>query len=228
MTVVLTPQEMEALRSIDSPTMANAIEPLKLRHRAEGFMGPDIRCYYPEMGVMVGYAVTAKINTVYGDRPLSRNNWFEFLEAMQSVPEPRVLVMEDESVPSGRACFHGEIICSAHNRLGIIGLVTNGAVRDLDQVRELGFHYFAAGLVASHGKLEVSSWMTPVRVGGVTIKPGDLVHGDQHGVLHIPDEAAKEAPAQARRITDIEAGYLEVINGPDFSIAKLQAKMEAK
>lgn len=126
MTVVLTPQEMEALRSIDSPTMANAIEPLKLRHRAEGFMGPDIRCYYPDMGVMVGYAVTAKINTVYGDRPLSRNNWFEFLEAMQSVPEPRVLVMEDESVPSGRACFHGEIICSAHNRLGIIGLVTNG------------------------------------------------------------------------------------------------------
>lgn len=228
MTVELTRAEMDALRAIDSPTIANAIEPFKVRHRVEGYMGPEIRCLFPDMGVMLGYAVTAKINTVYGDRPLNRARWFEFLEEMQSIPEPRVLVMEDESDPPCRACFHGEIICSTHKRLGILGLVTNGAVRDLDQVREIGFHYFAPGVVTSHGKLEVTASMVPVRVGGLVVKPGDLLHADKHGVIQIPDEVAKQVPDQARRLMEIEAGYLEVINGPDFSVAKLRARMEAK
>jgi len=228
MTVELTHEQYEALRAIDSCTIANAIEPFKVRHRLEGYAGPEIKCLYPDMGVMLGYAVTAKIKTVLSDRPIAREHWFNFLEEMQRIPEPRVLVMEDESDPPCHACFHGDITGNTHKRVGIIGLVTNGAVRDLDEVRKIPFFYFAPGTVVSHGKIEITEYMVPVNVGGMLVKPGDLIHGDKHGTIHIPDEIAKQVAESARKVTETEAGHLDLIHSADFTLAKLRARMEGK
>ena len=57
----LNDAELDALRQIDTATIANAIEHFDIRSNTDGFMGWDIRCMFPEMGVMVGYAVTATL-----------------------------------------------------------------------------------------------------------------------------------------------------------------------
>ena len=58
MAKTLSPELLETLRQIDTPTLANAIEAFKVRDRTEGYVGGDIRCLFPELGPMVGYAVT--------------------------------------------------------------------------------------------------------------------------------------------------------------------------
>jgi 4-hydroxy-4-methyl-2-oxoglutarate aldolase len=228
MTVELSREEMDRLRSFDSPTICNAIETFKVRHRLEGYMGPGIHCIYPTMGVMLGYAVTIKINTVYTDRPINRAAWFQVLEQLKTFPEPRVLVMQDESESPCRSSFPGEIVSSTLKRLGVIGLITNGAVRDVEQVRAIGFHYLAGGIVVSHGKVEVVASMVPVTVSGLTVKPGDLLHADLNGVVHIPGEIAKQVAQEAQKIVTTEAGWLELIRGQDFSPVRLLAKIEGK
>ena len=228
MTVELTREEMDRLRAFDSPTICNAIETFKLRHRLEGYMGPDIRCIYPTMGVMLGYAVTITINTVYTDRPLNRALWFQFLEQLKTFPEPRVLVMQDESESPCRSSFPGEIVSSTLKRLGVIGLITNGAVRDVEQVRAIGFHYFAGGIVASHGKIEAVASMTPVTISGLTVRPGDLIHADLNGIVHIPEEIGRRVAQEAQRIVETEADWLKLIRGEEFSLARLLAKIEGR
>jgi 4-hydroxy-4-methyl-2-oxoglutarate aldolase len=136
--------------------------------------------------------------------------------------------MQDESESPCRSSFPGEIVSSTLKRLGVIGLITNGAVRDVEQVRAIGFHYFAGGIVVSHGKVEVVASMVPVTVSGLTVKPGDLIHADLNGVVHIPGEIAKQVAQEAQKIATTEAGWLELIRGRDFTPAKLLAKIEGK
>jgi len=228
MSDLLSPEEMQRLRSFDSPTICNAIEPFNVRHRLEGYVGPDIRCIYPNLGVMLGYAATVKINTVYADRPLNRAIWFHFLEQLQSCPAPRVVVIQDESESPCRSSFPGEILSSTLKRLGVIGLITNGAVRDVEQVRAIGFHYFAGGIVVSHGKIEAVAAQVPVTISGLTVKPGDLIHADVNGIVHIPNDIAKQVAEGAQKVMTTEASWLELIRGQDFTPARLLAKIEGR
>src|SRR5437879_1513933 len=144
----LSREELDGLRKLSTPTVSNAIEHFNVRPRNQGYMSPDIRCLFPDLGVMVGYAVTARFAARNPSRQAAPRfeSWRHFLEQ----PEPRVLVLQDMDVPSGCGAFVGEVMASLYQRLGCIGVVTNGVVRDLDEVHPLGFHYFAWGAGVSH------------------------------------------------------------------------------
>src|SRR5687768_10181149 len=145
----LTDTQLERLRRIDSPTIANAIERFEVRSHTSGFTGTDIRCLSPELGVMVGYAVTATCDSQTEEARFDPRVWLDVLRAVEVSPKPAVLVFQDIGPQPSHSCHFGDGMATVTHRLGAIGLVTNGGVRDLAGCRALGFHYHAAGTVVS-------------------------------------------------------------------------------
>ena len=220
----LTDAELDALRQIDTPTIANAIEPFNVRSDTDGFMGWDIRCMFPEMGVMAGYAVTATLDTTTHGRVHDREARFQLFDAIDASPKPVVLALKDLSSKPKHGCHFGDGLATVSMRLGAIGLVTDGGVRDVDTVREMGFHYFAPGMVPAHGNFGFMEAQVPVRISGVLVNPGDLIHADANGVVTIPAEIARDVIAQAREVLAREKAHRDWVNGADFSLANLRER----
>jgi 4-hydroxy-4-methyl-2-oxoglutarate aldolase len=217
----LSKQELEALRNITTPTIANAIEVFNIQPRNTGFMTPDIRCILPELGIMVGYAVTC---TIRADQPpgpgreVSRPDWWDYIV---TIPEPRVVVVQDlDRQPIGS--MWGEVNGSIHKALGCIGTVTDGGVRDLDEVRAMGFHCFASCVLVSHAYIHLVDFGNPVKIGGVVVKPGDIIHGDQHGVSTIPMSVAAQIPDAVAKVDARERPIIDACRAPDFSVDTLK------
>ena len=215
---------LEALRSLSTPTIANAIELFNIRPRNQGYMSPEIRCLFPELGVMAGYAVTARFAANQpAARPGSRyDSWKHLLE----IPAPRVLVFQDMDQPPGVGAFFGEVMGNIYKRLGCVGVVTNGHVRDLDEVRALGFHFFAGGVCVSHAYVHLLDFGAPVQVGGMTVSSGDLIHADKHGAIVVPKEIASEVPKAATRVGEREQRIIAHCQSEQFSLEELQRLLE--
>ncbi|MEX2160112.1 MAG: RraA family protein [Dehalococcoidia bacterium] len=220
MTEPLTEQELEALGKITTPTIANAIETFDVRDRSAGFMDASVRCMFPELGTMVGYAVTAKISArERSDKALPP---WAMWEEMAKVPGPRIVVIEDLDYPHSIGSFWGEVNGSIYKGLGGVGVVTNGGVRDLPEVRATGFHFFASCVLVSHAHVHLVEVGTPVSIGGLTVAPGDLLHGDEHGVTSIPIEIAREIPAAAERVEAYERRIIDFARSSGVSVDGLR------
>ena len=163
---------LERLREFSTPTVANAIEVFNVRPRHEGFMRPEVRCIFPGLGTMVGYAVTLKIRAASAGPPGAvlhpSVHWQKVLE----VPAPRVVVVEDLDDPPGLGRFGERSMGICTGRWVASGVVTNGGVRDLEEVEALRFHFFAPHIAVSHAYVHIVEAGTPVRVGGLTVRPG--------------------------------------------------------
>lgn len=223
--MTLSRETLETLRSLSTPTVSNAIEVFHLRPRSSGYMSPQIHCLFPDLGVMVGYAVTARFAAGQAStRPVSR---YHFWKSLLEIPEPRVVVMQDLDEPAGAGAYFGEVQSTLHRRLGCVGTVTNGCVRDLDEVHALGFHYFACGACVSHGCVHLVDFGGPVQVGGVVVHPGDLLHADKHGVLIVPKECGGEIAGAAAKIAARERAILDLCSSTEFSLEKLRDLFES-
>ncbi|OGO50911.1 MAG: hypothetical protein A2148_02100 [Chloroflexi bacterium RBG_16_68_14] len=220
----LTQEELAALRQITTPTVANAIERFQLRPRSEGFMDSTVRCLFPELGAMVGYAVTAKIAA--RDRPQAALPPWEMWAALEQVPGPRVVVIEDMDSPNPIGSYWGEVNGSIYQGLGCVGAVTNGGVRDLDEVRATGFHFFASCVLVSHAYVHLVEVGAPVRVGGLEVRPGDLLHGDRHGVISIPLEIVRDLPQAAAEVEQRERPIIDFARSPECSAEGLRRLLE--
>lgn len=220
----LSREQLRALQAISTPTLSNAIELFNVRPRNRGFMSPEIRCLFPEMGVMVGYAMTARFTA---DQPCGQpRSRYDFWKHQLEVEEPRVLVLQDLDQPPGVGAFIGEVMSTIHQRLGCVGVITNGCVRDLDEVRALGFHLFAQGACVSHAYVDLVEFGQPVTVGGLVVQTGDLLHGDKHGVISIPRDIAADLPEAAAKIAEREQRILSHCKSPQFSLDELKRLFE--
>ncbi len=224
MTVKLSDTQLERLRAIDSPTIANAIERFKLRDDTVGFTGTQTRCLFPRLGTMVGYAVTVLADASTPGPRRGREVTLRMWEAVAASPRPAVLVMKDVGPRRSHACHFGDVMCNTARRLGAIGLVTDGGVRDLKEVEEMGFHYFAPGPVVSHGTATFVDVGTPVEIDGVLIRPGDLLHGDANGLVVIPDACAAQVADEVEKVRAEEQAMIAWINSPEFSLAELRRR----
>ena len=223
----LTAEQLETLRKIPSPSIANAIETFDVKPRNKGFMLPQIKSIFPDMPHMIGYAVTAVIGA---EMPPSKNmnvSRLDWVDAITSVPEPRVLVMKDIDYPNVVGSFWGEVQANIHKALGCVGTITDGGVRDLDEMRELGFNAFATDVLVSHAYVHLIEVGVPVTVGGMDVKMGDIVLGDQHGVVGIPMDIAAELPAAVKRVEDRGQIMIGLCQAPDFPVEKLKDQLRA-
>ena len=223
MAISLLAKELDALRKFSTPAICSAIDTFNVRPRNEGFMTSEIRCLLPDLGVMVGYAATARI---MADEPaveghqVSRLDWWDYL---QEIPKPRVVVFHDlDRVVTG--AYWGEQTTNIHKALGCVGVITDGGVRDLEETRALGFHAFAAHVLVSHAYVHLVDFGVPVRVGGLTVNPGDLLHGDRHGVTSVPASIAAEVASAATRAARQDRQIIELCQYPDFTLEALKER----
>ena len=215
----LSAQQLDELRAIDSPTIANAIEYFGVRPRVAGYCGANVRCLTPDAGVaMVGYAVTCKGDSTTEDK--DRREHTELYRAIAAVqPLPAIVVIGDDGDPSRihLSCHAGEMMATTMKRVGAVGLVTDGGLRDIREITALGgFHYFGRGLVVAHGRPSIYDIGAPVVIDGMEVRPGDLLHGDENGVTVIPHEIADKVAAKAAEHREMEQVRLREILGPDF------------
>jgi 4-hydroxy-4-methyl-2-oxoglutarate aldolase len=217
----LSDQELENLKLWSTPAISNAIETFKVRPRNEGFM-LGIKCLFPDFKPMVGYACTA---TMLADHPAAERDrgatpahWDNIL----NTPGPRVAVIHDLDQPRCIGSLWGEVNANIHKALGCLGVITDGGVRDLDEVKDLGFHFFAADVIPSHAYVHLVDSGLPVKIGGLVVHNGDLLHADKHGVVVIPHEIARDVPRACQEVEDRERRIINFCKSPEFNVEVLK------
>jgi regulator of RNase E activity RraA len=220
----LTAEQLDQLRQVDSPTIANAIEHFAVRRRVDGFAGWDLRCAFPELGTTIGYAVTCTADTTTETRP--GRGLMQLWEAVEAAPKPVVIVIKDIGPERSRSAHMGEVMATTAKALGAVGCISDGGLRDVNEVRALGFQYFCPGFVVSHGNPVICEVNVSVTLEGLAIEPGDLLHGDVNGVLVIPEAVAAQVAEQAARVREMERQVLEFVRQPGLTVEKLRKFQE--
>jgi regulator of RNase E activity RraA len=214
---------IDYLKGVDTPTLINAIEELKLRPNRDGFTPLELRCLFPGLGRMCGYAVTAQVETISQTGPFALERFVELYRLVEAAPKPAVIVLQEMGGYPNYAAHCGEVMASFFKRLGAIGLVSDCAVRDIPEVRALGFHYFARGAVASHGNFRIVRPGVPVQVLGMEVKPGDILHGDENGLIQVPSGIESSLPAAIDRVRARERKVMDFVRGAAFDLSNFQS-----
>jgi regulator of RNase E activity RraA len=205
------PIDLNRLTQFDTPTICNTIELFEVRPRNAGYMDARIRACFPEMPPIAGYAATATMRCAESRRSGDvYGSLDEQVTRFGELPGTPIVVFQDLDDPAVAATF-GEVMCTTYKTFGAAGLITSGAARDLDQVRRLGFPAFSNGAICSHGYSHIVDLHRPVRIGGVTIHPGDLLHADANGITTIPLEIADQIADAAVELVAAESLVLDYL-----------------
>ncbi len=209
----VSPATLVKLRSFDTPTICNVIEFFGVRPRNAGYMDGRVRANFPELPPMVGFACTAAYRS---DAPPAGGDAYSSverqLEAFAALPGPAVVVFQDLDDPPVSATF-GEGMCSAYQGFGSAGLITSGGGRDIQQVHALRYPVFSSSSICAHGYCHLLHLGLPVRVGGLMVNQGDLLHGDLNGVTNIPLEIAADVADLAEEFVAAERILLDYVQG---------------
>ncbi len=219
----ISPEILKALQSLDTCTVANAIETFDVRLRNEGYADSSIRCLTNCGQPVAGHAVTARIRCssppITGGSFVDRTDWWDHI---LTIPGPRIVVIEDVDETPGAGAFIGEVHACILQSLGCVAAVTNGSVRDLPAITASGFKLFANHVSVSHAYVHVVEFGGPVKIGGLEVRPGDLLHADSHGVLSVPHEIAGAIPAKAAEIVERERRVLDLCRSGQVTIERLR------
>ncbi len=221
----LTSSLIDALQSIDTPTVCNALELLVPNRRGYGFTTEPLVCTRPTLKPIVALARTATIRSAHPsdlDAAEMRRLSDAYYEYIDAGPKPSVIVMQDIDQQAGYGSFWGEVNSSIHMGFGCVGLVTNGGVRDLPDIAA-GFQMLAGRVIPSHAYVHVVDFARPVTVAGMRVISGDIVHADQHGAVVIPHDVAARVNDAAQQIIRRERVIIDAARRPGFDIDALRA-----
>lgn len=227
MTEPLSPQTLEALRALDTPTVCNALEVVAPDRRGFGYTLQPFFCPRPQLAPIVGYARTATVRAaspsdLSPDQATQRR--LDYYAHVAEAPGPTITVIQDLDEPAGHGAWWGEVNTNIHQGLGSLGVITNGSIRDLDD-SAAGFQLLAGMAGPSHAWIRVEEFAIPVEVHGMSVSPGDLIHADQHGAVVIPIDVAAAVPQAAADIASAEHVLISASQQPGFSIDVLRDLM---
>src|SRR3569833_50326 len=210
----ITAETLRKLAKYDTPTICNIIELFDVRPRNVGYMDGRIKSNFPALPPMVGFASTASFRS---DAPPIGGDAYGTMDqqvaGFAELPGPAVVVFEDLDDPPVSATF-GEVMCSVYQGFGSVGLITSGGGRDLEQVRAINYPVFTGTTICSHAYCHILHIGLPVRVGGLTVRQGDLLHGDANGVTNIPPNLAAAIVDIGDEFVDSEKYVLDYVRGP--------------
>jgi regulator of RNase E activity RraA len=182
------------LKRWNTPTICNGWEQITQNNTGrEGFNLEETTDFMPQMGPMVGCAMTVKIEP--GNITHKQKNttvWDDYLAYVASLPGPKIVVVQDLDKPATYGSFWGEVNANIHRALGCVGTITDGSIRDVDEMTNAGFKALARRLSVSHAYSTPVEWNCEVEIFGRKIQPGQLIHADKHGFLAIPDEDVED------------------------------------
>ena len=226
---VLNDDEFRSLKAIDSCSVANAIERFHIQLRNEGYTEDGLTCRFPELPSMLGYAVTLKVRSgappTKGKAFLENTEWWN---ALLAIPSPRILVIQDMDRVPGVGALVGEVHAAILKSLECVGVVTNGSVRDLPRIQQLGFQMFSGTISVSHAYNHIIRVGGVAQIGGLEISPGDLLHGDVHGIVRVPKELASRIPATATALRQKDEGIIAYCQSKEFTIEGLRSLLSGE
>lgn len=184
----LSSADLRRFTRINTPTVYNGWEQLTRRNPArECFNIEEAHDFMPETGPMVGYAVTLVIEPSNPKHPRANPDaWSRYRKYVAGVPGPKIVVVQDLDKPLVHGAAWGEVNTGIHRALGCVGGIIDGGIRDLDEIRAVGFKALARRLCVGHGFSHPVRWGVPVEVFGTHVEPGQLIHADKHGFLAVP------------------------------------------
>jgi regulator of RNase E activity RraA len=215
----------DKLRTYDTPTICNALEIVEPTRRLTGFTTKPLVCPFPDLPPMLGYAKTATIRSTHAnelDPAKARAQRLAYYEYAASTPRPGIIVIQDlDGADVGFGAFWGEVQSTVHKALGCAGVVTDGCIRDIPQWAP-GLPVLAGSIAPSHAHVHLANFGSAVRVAGMLVHSGDLIHADRHGAVVIPAATAGKIPAACDLLTRKEAVILDMARAPGFDIGKLR------
>jgi len=220
---------LDLLKTVDTPTVCNAIEVAEGRRGFNRFTRGTMLSSDPDGGAMVGYARTARISALAPptEAPdVIKARRMDYYRYMSEGPRPALTVVEDVDYPNAIGAYWGEINTTVHKGLGLAGVLTNGVMRDLGDLPD-DFPVVAGSIGPSHGYVHVREIGTPVKIFGLDIHPGELVHADRHGALVVPEAVQAGLAASIRKLLETEQIVLGPAREEGFSFEKFEAAWAA-
>jgi regulator of RNase E activity RraA len=215
-----------ALAQFDTCVLSDAIDSLGMQLRNRGFARPGLRLLTRTPVVVAGYAATARIRA--SDPPILGQTYFrqtEWWREISLLPRPRIVAIEDiDRVPGRGACI-GELAASAFRAVGCAAAVTNGSARDLEWLEESGFPVLAAQVSPSRAYAHLVEHTCEVQILGLTVRHGDLLVADRHGLLSIPPAIAERVCQTAAEIRNKKRAFVEFCTSSEFSIEVMEEKL---
>jgi regulator of RNase E activity RraA len=220
-------QHLYELRRFSTPTIANALECFGV-DPASGYTDASLSCVTPDVGPAIGFAATATIRAreaaSTAEPAVSLGDYLRYIESLR---RPTFVVIEDLD-PTPVGSFWGEVMGNVHGSLGSVGTITNGAVRDVPELRRLGFYALSGRVVVSHANVHATRVGGRVRVGGLDVVEGDLIHADMHGALLIPAEVdLGELIEAAASIEALEREMFSLSQSAEFTVDALVAVQQS-
>lgn len=213
-------QILAELTSFDTPSITNVVATYPGNPLCLGLYNPwtenwytdqSIRCMYPELGAVAGYAVTC----VYGlpDPNYNRLSFMDVVDALDASPKPTILVLQQKFPPkvAGKVGLSGGNMTTAMKAVGCVGCVSNGPSRDIDEIRPMQFQYLLSGITPGHGNMAVHAVNIPVSVAGMDVAPGEIVHMDENGAVKFPAGKLSEVLDRVERLRDQEAARMSAL-----------------
>ena len=219
---MVSKEVLDKLAAFDTPTICNVIELFEIRPQTVGFMDARIKAAFPEFPPIVGFAATATFRC--GAPPVRGDSYGSMeaqVERFAELSGQAIVVFQDLDDPAVGATF-GEMMCATYKAFGAVGLITSGAGRDIEQVRTMNFPVFTNGTICSHGYNHIPQLHVPVRVGGLTVYPNDLLHGDLNGVTTIPVDIAAEVADASPELASAEAIVLDALRSGSPTVEQLR------
>ena len=214
------PDLFAELRKIDTPTITNVVATYPTNPICLGLYNPwsenwytdtSVRCMYPEIGPVAGYAVTCVYSVP--DPNYNRLTFMDVVDALDASLKPTILVLQQKFPPEliAKAGLAGEIMITSMQAVGCVGLISNGPSRDIDAIRALKFQYMLSGAAAGHGAMAVQAVNIPVTVAGMDVHPGEIVHMDENGACKFPADKIEAVLTNAQALLKDEATRLKAI-----------------
>jgi regulator of RNase E activity RraA len=207
------------LAQYDTATVFNALV-MKLGLPNEEYTDHHLRCLLPELGSVVGYAATVEVTTNDPDSP--GLDWSDYYAYLESQPGPLVAVFKDVDSRPGRGASFGDGMARLHRRLGVVGVLVDGTIRDLAGIRQVGLPIWAWGTVPGHGLFQATRMGAPLTVNQLRVRPGDLLMADGDGCVRIPVEHAADVLRLAGEVQVKEQAIFDFYAAPDFSVARMR------
>lgn len=220
------------LEAIDTPTITNVVATYQHSMRlydawyGEWYTDTSIKCMYPEYGPCVGYVATVVYALKSPYTAGLRDRWVLW-EHLDESAKPIILCAKQDFPPElkDRVGLFGGNMATQFEAMGVVGVVSDGPTRDLDEIREeTNLQMLVTGLTPGHGDFVVRDVAVPVTIGGMSVMPGDMLHMDVHGACKFPARHAEEVLRRAEEILEHEAENKAFFRSSNFSLERWKAR----
>jgi len=188
---------IESLREFDTALLANTLGHIGSTAAHEWYMGGSIQSQTPDIGPTVGLAVTCQVDTGSPGNKNMLQPYFDQVQRTSEMELPTIWIVETVGSRPDHECVIGDGMAKMLYSVGCQGVITNGYCRDIAGCQTVPFAVHCRGTIAHHTELRFVAMDVAVEVGGITVKPGELIHADHEGVIKIPAGMAESLVQRA-------------------------------